>query len=243
MKYNYRLYGAILGDLAGQPYEFPAMKGPYTNVKVHNPEAHITDDTIMTLAGAFSIVHGTDIEVEYKYWGRKYPDAGYGARFKEWLKAPLRMAGTSFGNGCLMRLAPFLWLPDNLPIVIRSIQTSHDHEQSYEACFKLRSAYKNYHPFVRDRPTPVRKFTQFKVDSESTVDFCMNLCAQMVGTRRTISKAVECGGDTDTNASIVGEYQNYRFKDITKEDAEYVESKLDSFQRDILIKFNAKLNS
>ena len=28
------------------------MKGPYTNVNIHNPNSHITDDTIMTLASA-----------------------------------------------------------------------------------------------------------------------------------------------------------------------------------------------
>jgi ADP-ribosylglycohydrolase len=79
---NYKLYGAILGDLAGQPYEFPPMKGPYNNVDLHNPKAHITDDTIMTLASADHIMYGErdklSISQYYKWWGNMYPEAGYG---------------------------------------------------------------------------------------------------------------------------------------------------------------------
>lgn len=40
----YKLYGAILGDLAGQPHEFPAKGGSRTNIKILNPDWNITID-------------------------------------------------------------------------------------------------------------------------------------------------------------------------------------------------------
>lgn len=233
MKKKHKLYGAILGDLAGQPYEFPPMKGPYTNVDIHNPNSHITDDTVMTLASAACILKGSDPAHEYRYWGNMYPDAGYGKGFKEWLISGGGV-GTSYGNGCLMRAAPFMYAED-LPGLIRSVQCSHNHEDSFEAVMHLWKMYKGR--FISGHGK-WRKFEKFEVNAVRTIGFCENAYDFNQSTHNLITKVIECGGDTDTNASIVGELSNFWNQDLTKEDIDYVESKLDEFQLMILREFN-----
>lgn len=243
--YKYKLYGAILGDLSGQPFEFPIMKGPYNNVNIHNPNSKITDDTIMTLASADFLLDtdGTkykSIEDAYKTFGLKYDGDYYGKSFKEWLKTPHGTTNNSWGNGCLMRISPFMYVKDSLPLIMDSVLCSHKHQVSIESVLKLYNRYKNGYKDYSYRAAYVASFTQFEVRADKTVDFCLNLTAQTFGTHRCIEKAIHCGGDTDTNASICGEFSNYYMRDITKEDAAYVESKLSSDLYRILLEFNQK---
>jgi len=243
-KYKYKLYGAILGDLCGQPHEFPIMKGPYTNINIHNSESHITDDTIMTLASAdFLLDDGTkykSIEDAYKTFGEKYPGDYYGKNFKEWLKTFHGTVNNSYGNGCLMRISPFMYVENSLPLIMESVMCSHRHQISIESVIKLYNRYKNGYKDYSYRMSYIAPFKEFQVQADKTVDFCLNLACQIHGTHNSIIKAVECGGDTDTNASICGEIANYFTWDITEADAKYVESKLDPFLLKILKEFNEK---
>lgn len=83
-----KLYGAILGDLAGQPYEYH-FEGDFSDFNIHNPNSHITDDTIMTLASADAVLHNIPFAEAYRAWYLMYPDDkyGYGDNFKAWCKS------------------------------------------------------------------------------------------------------------------------------------------------------------
>jgi ADP-ribosylglycohydrolase len=86
----------------------------------------------------------------------------------------------------------------------------------------------------------VEPFKKFDATAATSIDFVGLLVRKCNNTHEAIETAVKAGGDTDTNASIVGElFANYR-NDITEEDKRYVESKLDPFLLDILKKFNEK---
>ena len=255
MRYSYKLYGAILGDLAGQAYEFPKMQTvPSGDINLHNPKAHITDDTLMTLASAASLMNGTTAEQEYKAWGLRYDDdyVGFGSNFRKWLYEPLGTVNDSYGNGCIMRASPFMYVDNGLEKLILSIVCSHRHMDSILACVDL---YKAYHYGLRSyEKRPIERFAEFRVESKPTIDFCLNVCAtydELITKsepdleinricQAAMIKAIECSGDTDTNASIIGEYMNYKYKFITPKDAEFVESKLDTFQLETLLKFNKK---
>lgn len=242
-KYKYKLYGAILGDLAGQPYEFPVMQGPYTNINIHNPDSKFTDDTIMTLASAAHLVDKKMFpspEVAYRSFGNVYSGDFYGKSFKEWLKAPSGTINTSYGNGCLMRISPFMYMEEGLPIIMESVMCSHKCQISLESAVRLYNKYKNGLFDYNKLPIYITPFSKFEIRADKTVEFCLNLVSQTHGTKNCIIKAISCGGDTDTNASICGELSNYYKKDITEEDARYVESKLDSFLLGILKEFNEK---
>lgn len=234
MSYKYKLYGAILGDMVGRPYEYN-YKGDYSDLDIHTEKGTFTDDTLMTLASAKSLLDNTDIEIEYKLMGNKYKGDYYGKNFKDWLKTDIGTTLDSWGNGCIMRVSPFMYNKDFTKL-IKSVVNSHSHPISVESVIKLWKAYQGEFPITY----PVEKFKKFEVIADKTVDFCINLYQQTNSTQEAILTAIKCGGDTDTNASIVGELSNFYRKDITQEDVVYVESKLDNYLINILHKFNEK---
>ena len=94
------MYGAILGDIIGSPYEFD--QGNKTkDFPLFSPESHFTDDSVMTIAVADALMSSPDdpaairkalIESMHE-WGHKYPHAGYGGRFSVWLERRCKCQG------------------------------------------------------------------------------------------------------------------------------------------------------
>lgn len=245
MKKN-KLYGAILGDLAGQPYEFPPMKyfpSP-SEINLHNPESKFTDDTLMTLATAKALMDKQSFEEAYKEVGNKYQGDHYGKGFKEWLTTPIGTTGTSWGNGCLMRISPIMYLNirhfEKQKLIIESCVTSHCNGMSIIYSLELLELYNSHQNFTE---TPLKHFEKFEVKADKTFEFCKHLVSKYSDWDSTLHEAIRmsisCGGDTDTNASIIGEFMNYKNNhQLTQDDIQYVESKLDPYLLNILHRFN-----
>ena len=143
------MYGAILGDMIGCPYEFD--RGSKTkNFSLFIEESEFTDDSVMTIAVAEALLKAkedglledldsnADLIRKYltelmKSWGRKYPGAGYGARFISWLFSSNSEPYGSFGNGSAMRVAPAGWLMDNLDDTMKlarlTSEVTHNHPE------------------------------------------------------------------------------------------------------------------
>lgn len=247
MKKN-KLYGAILGDLVGQPYEFPIMTHfpPVDTINLHNPDSVFSDDTLMTLATAKALLDNMTFEEAYKEVGMRYQGDHYGKDFKEWLKSPIGTIGQSWGNGCLMRISPIFYIHSSLEtkkrMVIESCLTSHNNVDSILYSLELLGLYKEEGYGDGFLSFPLFQFNEFKVKAKDTFRFCRSAFQFLYssGTQYAIKKVVSCGGDTDTNASIVGELLNYHKQDLTREDIKYVESKLDPYLLDILKRFNER---
>ena len=88
------MFGAILGDIIGQPYEF--NRSPKTkNFPLFSKNPKFTDDTVMTIAICDGILKaGLDADENIMkssmaksmhLWGRRYQHAGYGMKFYLWL--------------------------------------------------------------------------------------------------------------------------------------------------------------
>ncbi|MBO4765698.1 MAG: ADP-ribosylglycohydrolase family protein [Lachnospiraceae bacterium] len=148
------MYGAILGDIIGSPYEFD--RGDKTkDFPLFSRESHFTDDTVMTIAVAEALLQvggnaddeeiKTAVTASMQRWGQKYPNAGYGARFNEWLfgwDAP-RPYG-SYGNGSAMRVAAAGWLYMSLPktrqIARLTAEVTHNHPEGIKGAEAVASA-------------------------------------------------------------------------------------------------------
>lgn len=241
---KYKLYGAILGDIAGQLHEFPTRgtkdAPKLENINIHDSKAKVTDDTYMTLASAKWLLDpSASIEAWYKRIGNEYTDGGYGDNFKEWLKTPLGTPAYSWGNGCLMRISPFMYTKQPLVYAIESVMTSHRSQEAIKSVVDLCSLYEGY-----EIGGWLEEFKKFEVRADITLKFCNTVWKRAVenewNTQTAIKYAISKGGDTDTNASIIGEYLNFENNDITEEDVKYVESKLDPYLLSILHEFNKK---
>lgn len=107
------MFGAIVGDIIGSVYEWHNIKTK--EFPLFRDDCHFTDDTVMTCAVAEGIMNGggrDDYIDAMKKYGRMYPHAGYGGRFREWLFSNNREPYNSFGNGSAMRVSPCAWRMD-----------------------------------------------------------------------------------------------------------------------------------
>ena len=135
------MYGAILGDIIGSPYEFD--KGNKSkDFEMFEGDAGFTDDTVMTIAVAEALTAtlGEDddfikdsIVYSMKHWGKKYPDAGYGGNFGAWLSGGITGPYNSCGNGSAMRVSSCGWLYDTLEETLHAAEISsvvtHNHPE------------------------------------------------------------------------------------------------------------------
>ena len=102
-----------------------------------HPKAGITDDTIMTVAIADSLLNEIHPAVA-KLGSQGLPTeslSGYGKGFMKWLAAPdIQPPYNSFGNGAAMRVSPVGWLFDELPVALEVAkivtEVSHSHGES-----------------------------------------------------------------------------------------------------------------
>ena len=150
------MYGAILGDIIGSPYEFD--RGTKTKeFPFFDKGCRFTDDTVMTIAVAEALMlanghNVSDDEVTTKdflidamhKWGQRYPDAGYGGTFYGWLADEDREPYNSWGNGSAMRVSSAGWLYDDMDTTRRiarwTAEVTHNHPEGVKGAESVASA-------------------------------------------------------------------------------------------------------
>ena len=123
------MYGAILGDIIGSPYEFN-RGSKAKDFPLFSEASCFTDDTVMTVAVAEAFLDATEdadgirqrLVQSMRRWGRLYPEAGYGIRFRKWLESSNPQPYNSCGNGSAMRVSSIPWLYGDLDTVRRRTQ-------------------------------------------------------------------------------------------------------------------------
>lgn len=150
------MYGAILGDIIGSPYEFDrGTKGK--DFPFFDKGAVFTDDTVMTIAVAEALMQAVSagmtgdeaavknliIDSMHK-WGHRYPNAGYGGRFYYWLADSDREPYNSWGNGSAMRVSSAGWMFPDLEMtrnVARwTAEVTHNHPEGVKGAESVASA-------------------------------------------------------------------------------------------------------
>ena len=144
------MYGAILGDIIGSPYEFD-RGNKSKEFPLFSEESQFTDDTVMTLAVAQVFHDAQPVETfrrlkeENVQWirnrlvrvmqqfGSHYPHAGYGVMFGRWLREKDPKPYGSCGNGSAMRVSAAAWLYHDLETVRSmarlSAEVTHNHPE------------------------------------------------------------------------------------------------------------------
>ena len=228
------MYGAILGDIIGSPYEFD--RGDKSKVfPLFSGDSEFTDDTVMTVAVCEAFLEAgteaddariTDCLVRcLRKWGRKYPNAGYGVRFSGWLRAEDAAPYGSYGNGAAMRVSAAAWLFDGMEAVRcaarLSAKVTHNHPEGIKGAEATAAAI--YLARIGRSKTEIRQYVEeaFEYDLSRTCDeirpgyYHVESCQESVPQAITaflegesfedvIRTAVSLGGDCDTVAAIAG---------------------------------------
>lgn len=228
------MYGAILGDIIGCPYEFD--RGEKTmNFPFFDKGCDFTDDSILTLAVAEALMDASPEESDdtirrrvihrMRFHGKHYPGAGWGLRFSRWLTSYHPKPYGSCGNGSAMRISAAGWLFDDLTTVRRmarlATDVTHDHPEGIKGAEAVACAI--YLARTGSTKAEIRDFieTIFDYDLNRTCDEIrpgyhhVETCQETVPEAITaflegesfedvIRTAVSLGGDCDTLTCIAG---------------------------------------
>ena len=227
------MYGAILGDMIGAPYEFD--RGNKTKeFPLFCSYSEYTDDSVMTIAVADALLDSRGMEDaqikgalvrSMRRWGSKYPDAGYGSRFCRWLNAADPQPYGSYGNGSAMRVSAVGWLYETLEETRRiarlTAEVTHNHpegvkgaEATAAAIYLARTGHgkdeiKDY--IVRELGYDLSRSCDQIRPGYHHVESCQKTVPEAVtafleGTdfEDVIRTAVSLGGDCDTLTCIAG---------------------------------------
>lgn len=222
------MFGAIAGDIIGSVYEgkkrwLGERRADFT--PLFAPKARFTDDTVLTVAVADSILRGADLTDCLKEWYARYPGAGYGGRFQEWAASDDRQPYGSKGNGSAMRVSPVVRAYGSLDEVLRrardTAQVTHDHPEGVTgaqavaaAAFLARAGTTKWElrdeierRFGYDLSWTVEQLRPtFGFDSSCAGTVPPALCAFLDSHdyESAVRLAISLGGDCDTLAAIAG---------------------------------------
>lgn len=250
------MLGAIAGDIIGSVFEHRPIKTE--EFPLLNPRCRFTDDTVMTIAVAYAILEGEDYGLAMKMFGRRYPRAGYGSAFRQWIWEDQVRPYRSWGNGAAMRVSPVGFAFGEVERVLqearRSAEVSHDHPEGIKGAQATALAV-----FLARRGEPkevireeisrrfgydlsqtveqIRPFYHFDVSCQGTVPQAIIAFLDSVSYEDAIRKAISLGGDSDTLACICGGIAQAYYGSIPAEIVAWVRQKLPDDLREVLDRF------
>ena len=124
--------GAIIGDIIGSAYEFNNIDTK--DFPLFSRWSSFTDDTVMTCAVAKALLEPErDVSGVFQEVGRRYPNAGYGAKFIYWMFSDNPQPYNSCGNGSAMRVSPAGFLAGSVEeaktLSAKVTEISHNHPE------------------------------------------------------------------------------------------------------------------
>ncbi len=240
------MLGALAGDIIGSRFEFNNHKSK--QFELFDPQCTFTDDSVLTVALADSLMSGEDYAIVLRKYYRRYPDAGYGGRFHQWARSPQMGPYNSFGNGSAMRVSPVGWFFDDLETVLEEAQKSamptHNHPegikgaQATAACiFMARRGcgkkeikdyvQQTYNYDLQRSLDDIRPGYSFDVTCQGSVPEAIIAFLESSDFEDAIRNAVSLGGDSDTIACITGGIAEAFYGGVPDEISRHVWSTLD----------------
>lgn len=264
------MYGAILGDIIGSPYEFD-MGSKRKDFPLFSRNSMFTDDTVMTIAVAEAFMDAPDDEQTIRKrliqsmqkWGRRYPNAGYGLRFSDWLDSDDPQPYNSWGNGSAMRVSSIAWLFDDLGTARRmariSAEVTHNHPEGMKGAEATASAIFLARTGCTKADIKAYIEAQFGYDLSRTCDEIrpgyhhVESCQETVPEAITaflegesfedvIRIAVSLGGDCDTLTAIAGSIAE-GFYGVPEELKQECRTRLTKDLRDVLSRFAGSVST
>lgn len=217
------MIGAIAGDIIGSVFEANPIK--HKDFPLFSSRSTFTDDSVLTVAVADAILSGRPYREAVREIGRRYPRAGYGGTFINWLHSADPQPYNSWGNGSAMRVSPvgfaFSQEEDVLRAARESAEISHNHLEGIKGAqatalviFMARTGAEKEQ--IRNRISGlfgydlsrsldnIRPDYSFDVSCQGSVPEALIAFLESSSYEDAIRNAVSLGGDADTQACIAG---------------------------------------
>ena len=217
------MIGAIAGDIIGSVYEHHQIKTK--DFPLFHPQCRFTDDTVLTVAIAEAILSGRPYLESVREIGRRYPGAGYGGAFIQWLHSDDPRPYQSWGNGSAMRVSPVGFAFTSEDEVLRqakmTAEISHNHPEGIKGAQataltvflartgigkeQIRSRIAKEFGYNMNRTVDdIRPAYSFDVSCQRTVPEAIIAFLDSDSYEDAIRNAISLGGDSDTLACITG---------------------------------------
>jgi ADP-ribosylglycohydrolase len=222
------MIGAIAGDIIGSVYEgkkaWQEARTPSFQ-PLFADKARFTDDTVLTVAVAESILRGADLVDLLKDYFRAYPGAGYGRSFKAWAASDDRAPYQSWGNGAAMRVSPVGYAYDMLDEVLLrarwTAEVTHNHPDAIKGAQAVAAAVflartgsdkgdirafieRKFHYDLSPALDELRPAYRFDDSARGSVPPALLAFLDSIDYESAVRLAVSLGGDCDTLACIAG---------------------------------------
>ena len=220
------MYGAIIGDLAGSIYEYDQTKcvKPILIGNLIEDKSFYSDDTVLTIAVLEAAINDRNYEKYLKDYIKKYAyilpsiEPYFKTLFSpgtvKWSED--QKEGNSKENGAMTRISPIGYLFNTEREVIENARLatipSHNSKEAIDAAtkvaliiFYLRSGLTKEEVFKKMKIIPhYEPFKKFNMTCDETLNNCLYALYISNSFEDAIRNAILMGGDTDTNACIVG---------------------------------------
>ncbi len=253
------MLGAISGDIIGSVYEGRPIKT--TDFPLFQEHSVFTDDTVLTVAVAHAILEGTDYASSFKFFGRRYPSAGYGGSFFAWLFSPDTAPYNSWGNGAAMRVSPVGFAYDSVDQVLdeakKTAEVTHNHPEGIKgaqatalAVFLARQGEskesikqeiaQRFSYDLDRRLNEIRPTYRFDISCQGSVPESIIAFLESEDFEDAVRKAISLGGDSDTMACIAGGIAQAFYGEIPATIVSNVREKLPEEFRKVVDDFAAR---
>jgi ADP-ribosylglycohydrolase len=253
------MLGVIVGDIIGSAYERTPIKT--TDFPLFQQHSTFTDDTVMTIATASAILDGRPYGRVYRELARRYPDAGYGAAFYNWMQSDINEPYNSWGNGSGMRVAPVAFAFNSVQTVLREARSSaaatHNHPEGVKGAqaiaFAVYSARRGATKkqirvgtarrfgYNMDRSLDeIRPHYTFDVSCQGSVPEAILAFLESDNFEHAVRLAVSLGGDSDTLAAMAGGIAHAFYRTIPPHIAEEVLGRLPAPLADVVRAFERR---
>jgi ADP-ribosylglycohydrolase len=217
------MIGAIAGDIIGSVYEQYPIKN--TSFPLFSAFSQFTDDTVLTLAVANSILNKIEYAASLKAFARRYPTAGYGMSFYQWMQSASLEPYKSWGNGSAMRVSPVGFAFNSTEAVLNEAEQSaavtHNHPEGIKGAQatalaiylarkgadkdEIQHEITDRFGYHLDRSLDdIRATYFFDVSCQGSVPESIIAFLESHDFEDAIRNAISLGGDADTMGSIAG---------------------------------------
>ena len=253
------MLGAIAGDVIGSVFENNPVKS--TSFPLFSNYSHFTDDSVLTVAIAYSILNQVNYVASLKTFARNFPNAGYGLSFYRWMQSADSQPYNSWGNGSAMRVSPVGFAFDTVESVLceaqKSAAVTHNHPEGIKgaqatalAIYLARQGMKKQQmrQTIADRfgynfkrtLDEIRPAYDFDVSCQGSVPESLLAFFESIDYEDAVRKAISLGGDTDTMACIAGGIAQAFYRKIPSSIVAEVRKRLPEEFWAVIDEFNAR---